>query len=86
MFDKTPRLGCEDFLHLTLIIKRKQDHMINFFLILKPFVDLQSDVKVLAIASMLRARLVKNLTAKINSVAACSSFMWKFDPSHSGKL
>ena len=40
------------------------------FLILKPFFNLQMGVKVLAIASTLRARLVKNLVAIINSVFA----------------
>ena len=60
--------------------------MIIFLFDLKAIFDLQRGVKVLAIASMLRALLVKNLATKINSILACSSFMRKFDPSHSERV
>ena len=35
---------------------------------------------------MLRARFVKNFAANINSVAACSSEIRRFDPSHSDNV
>ena len=60
--------------------------MITFLFYFDAIFQSPKGVKVLAIASMLRALLVKNLPAKINSVFACSSLMRKFIPSHSKRV
>ena len=51
------------------------------FLILKPFFDLHRGEKVLAIASIFKVRLVKNLAAMVKSSTACSLFNLSPEPS-----
>ena len=61
----------------------KEKRMIRspIFLMLKPFFDLHRGEKVLAIASIFKVRLVKNLAAMENSSTACSFFNLRPDPS-----
>ena len=61
----------------------KEKRMIRspIFLMLKPFFDLHKGKKVLAIASIFRVRLVKNLAAMENSPTACSFFNLRPEPS-----
>ena len=51
------------------------------FCILKPFFALYKGVKFFAIASILRAHLVKNFIAKTCSISTCSSVKRRLEPS-----
>lgn len=86
MFIIAPRFTEKHLFNFCFVIKNKEHSMVAHITYLKPLRDRQSGVKVLAMASMLSARFVRNFVAMINSCSSQSSSRQHPGPSLSDRV